>query len=95
MVFGWFSGDKNDHGGDGVGTLDVGNVIALDAVGQMIEAEIVFEIDERAFCALTSDVTGDDALGQRFLGVAPDEIHEARVWPCFGTWNCTFARVFR
>lgn len=76
LAFGWFSGDKNDHGGDGVGALDVGNVIALDAVGQMIETEIVFEIDERAFCALTSDVTGDDAFGQRFLGVAPDEIHE-------------------
>ncbi len=73
-VVGFFHGAvfPDDHGGDGVGALDVGDVEALDALGEFGEGEGVLEgLGDGALGGLEDA----EALVVGLLGVLAHQVH--------------------
>ena len=71
----------DDHGGDGFGALDVGDVEALDAAGEFFEGEGVLQGFLDGFHAGLQDA---EALVVGLLGVLADEVDEGALFAALG-----------
>jgi hypothetical protein len=67
----------DDHGGDGLGALDVGDVEALDARGRLFEGERVLQ---RFLDGLDAGLEDAEALVVGLLGVEADEVDEGALF---------------
>ncbi len=67
----------DDHGGDGLGALDVGDVEALDAAGEFFEGECVLQGFLNGLHAGLEDA---EALVVGLLGVLADEVDEGALF---------------
>ena len=71
----------DDHGGDGFGALDVGDVEALDAAGQFFEGEGVLE---GLLNGLDAGLEDAETLVVGLAGVLTDEVDEGTLFAALG-----------